>query len=59
MVATFQTGDDGSFRIPLPAGQYTLVSADKGSLPFLKPTPVTVVDGEYVRIQLNVDTGIR
>ncbi len=58
-VATFQTAADGTFRVALPPGRYTLSTADQPASPFLKPVEVTVIEGTYVQVQLAVDTGIR
>jgi len=58
-VATFSTATDGTFRVSLPPGRYTLSTSEEAVLPFLKPTEVTVVEGSYVHLQLDADTGIR
>jgi hypothetical protein len=58
-VTVFETGADGTFRISLPPGRYSLSAADPVALPFLRPTDVTVADGTYVWVELDVDTGIR
>lgn len=56
----FTSASDGTFRVALPPGSYTLVgAAGSGTLPFLKPTPVVVPPGAFVHVVLMFDTGIR
>jgi hypothetical protein len=62
MVAlTVQTGADGTARIPLPAGDYTLdgLAGENGLPRPPAPTAVTVDAGQFTRVQLEYDTGIR
>ena len=52
---------DGSFRIPLPAGDYLLqVQATDGS-PFPGPAslPFSVSEGAWTRLDVTMDSGIR
>jgi len=56
-VASVMSGQDGRFKVDLPAGNYEVRGA--GGLPFVRGMTVTVpVDG-YVEVTLNADTGIR
>jgi hypothetical protein len=57
-VATFNSDDQGRFRVRLPAGDYLLVTTDPHG-PLLKPEHVTVVAGRYTELSLLLDTGIR
>jgi hypothetical protein len=57
-VTTFRTNDDGTYRVALPAGHYVLRTT--GLIPpTLKPTDAVVPTGQYVTVNLDVDTGIR
>lgn len=58
-LTAFTSDAQGQFRLPLPPGDYVLVSSGDPGGPFLKPEPVTVVAGRYVELQLMLDTGIR
>ena len=60
-ITRFTSGADGSFRVPLPPGTYTLheVVAKPGIPPSLKPITVTVTSGHFVHVVLLFDTGIR
>jgi hypothetical protein len=56
----FRSADDGSFRVSLPPGAYTLREVVAGGQPpSLKPVSVTVPPGDYVHVVLLFDTGIR
>jgi hypothetical protein len=59
-VITTQSGTDGRFSIPLPAGAYT-VTATRLDAPTFggKPVPVSVTVDRFTTVQLQVDTGIR
>ena len=62
-VTTFTSGDDGRFRLALPAGSYTLERScgpqNCAPFPTLAPTQVQVEPGRFTRITLHADTGIR
>jgi hypothetical protein len=56
----FRSADDGSFRVSLPPGAYTLREVVAGGQPpSLKPVSVTVPPGAFVHVVLLFDTGIR
>lgn len=60
-IARFTSATDGSFRVALPPGTYTLeeVVAQPGEPPSLKPVAVTVPLDAFVHVVLLFDTGIR
>jgi Carboxypeptidase regulatory-like domain len=60
-VATATTGPDGTFRIPLPPGDYTLHPANLTGavLPASGPQEVTVHAGQYTTITVPFDSGVR
>lgn len=60
-ITRFTSSADGTFRIALQPGTYTLteIVSVAGTPPSLKPTRVSVLPGHYVRVALLFDTGIR
>jgi hypothetical protein len=52
---------DGTFRIPLQPGTYTVVAGpvDGSSMPFGRQVEVVVTTGALTHIDLSVDSGIR
>jgi hypothetical protein len=60
-VTRFTSGADGSFRVALTPGAYTLSQPTSPSrvLPRLQPVRVQVVAGRYTSVVLDFDTGIR
>lgn len=54
------TGDRGTFQLDLPEGTYDVLAAvEGGGPPTTKPVRVTVTGGGYVKVTLQVDSGIR
>ena len=53
-------GPDGNYRVSLTPGDYILVQGHKpkGHLR-AKPQPFTVASNQNVRVDMNIDTGIR
>ncbi len=49
---------DGNYRLTLPPGQYVLDVQRPGHLR-AKPQPFTVVSNQTVRVDMDIDTGIR
>ncbi len=60
-IAQSQSGEDGYFRIPLPPGDYILLpeSLNKGAPPLAGPIEFSVVAGEWTKLTVNYDSGIR
>lgn len=57
--ATAQTGVDGTFKISLAPGTYTVAAAGGAMLPRCTPTPATVAPNVYTKLTISCDTGIR
>lgn len=53
------TAGDGTYRIALPPGRYTLLVTAAGRPAVTRPTavPVTVESGRYASLDLQVDPG--
>jgi hypothetical protein len=59
-VASFQTDEQGRFRISLAAGHYTISLKDrKGGIGRYGPFPVDVVAGKTTTVEWRCDTGMR
>lgn len=59
-VARIETGAGGEGRTPVPPGTYrALVVLCPGAMSLPGPEPVAVVAGEFARVRLECDTGIR
>jgi major membrane immunogen (membrane-anchored lipoprotein) len=58
-VATALSGNDGTFRVPLPPGAYTITVGHLGGVGLAKPMAVTVPAGRFVEVTVSVDSGIR
>jgi hypothetical protein len=59
LVKEFQTAADGSFRISLPPGTYTLQGVSSGNLPLAPTQAITVQPGRFTQVTLSFDSGIR
>jgi len=61
LVTSSDSGENGRFRIDLEPGSYELlpVVSESGGLPYGTRTHVTVEAGEYRRVTLSLDSGIR
>ncbi len=60
VVDSVQSGSDGYFRVLIAAGTYTLrVTAPRGLSVRPTTTEVTVRAGQILRVQIQVDSGIR
>ncbi len=58
-VKTFQTDDQGKFKVNLKPGTYTFVSQNSKIPPRLPSTMVSVEENKYTQIQLIFDSGLR
>lgn len=60
VVTTFETDDQGQFRVSLPPGHYTVVRKDWASaIGKYGPFEVAVTDGRMTKVQWQCDTGLR
>jgi hypothetical protein len=50
---------DGNYRIELPPGDYILAVQGESKPRRVKPRPFTVVSNQTVRVNMDIDTGIR
>jgi hypothetical protein len=60
-VKRFETGSDGRFRVALAPGTYRVgpVRQSGRSLPRGSEETVTVVPGQFARVTINFDSGMR
>ena len=60
-VATVQSAADGTFRVPLPPGEYIVEPPEPESFvaPFAGPQIITVHEGEFSSIEVVYDSGVR
>jgi hypothetical protein len=57
--ARVKSAEDGSFRVDVPPGDYTVVPENGDPFPMAQPVDVTVVAGDYATVEINYDTGAR
>ena len=59
LVTRFKTAQDGTFKVNLAPGRYT-VSSDQAVISGrIAPVPVTVMDQTFTTVELHLDSGIR
>jgi len=59
-VARLTADEDGNYRVALPPGAYVLDVQDRAAKRLrARPQPFTVVSNQSVRVDMNVNTGIR
>jgi len=58
-VLRFRTDEKGSFRVPLAPGDYVLRPESSNMIPFAAEQDFTVLPGQFTRITINYDSGIR
>ncbi len=60
-VVRFQTDEQGDFNVPLAPGDYILhpETPEDAPLPFAEEQHFTVLPGEYTRLIVQYDSGIR
>jgi hypothetical protein len=60
VVARTRSAEDGTYRIPIPAGLYVLTPLPgEAGLPFASPIPFEVPEGAWVTLEITYDSGIR
>jgi hypothetical protein len=59
VAAEARSGDDGLFRIVLPPGDYLLEPENGAPLPLAEPQPFTVIGGQFTKVHVDYDSGIR
>jgi hypothetical protein len=59
-IARVTADANGNYRVALPPGDYVLDVQDRGRRHFrAKPQSFTVVSNQTVRVDMNIDTGVR
>ncbi len=58
-VTQCQSDMDGKFRVSLKPGRYTLIPESPGPRPRAARQAVTVLEGEFIQVRINFDSGIR
>ena len=59
-IARVTADANGNYRVALPPGDYVLDVQDRGRRHFrAKQQPFTVVSNQTVRVNMNIDTGVR
>jgi hypothetical protein len=58
-VARVTTDENGQAKIDLPPGAYTITPKVEGLWPSGGPAVVTVPDGQYVEVSIELDSGMR
>jgi hypothetical protein len=58
-IVQVQTEADGTFRIPLPPGEYILHPESPNVMPVASEQAFTVEEGRYTELTVNYDSGIR
>ena len=60
IIASFETDDQGRFRVSLPPGKYMVSkSGGKGKVGMYGPFEVEIVAGQMKKVQWECDTGLR
>ncbi|MCI0521373.1 MAG: carboxypeptidase-like regulatory domain-containing protein [Chloroflexi bacterium] len=59
LVLQFQSDAEGKYRQPLPPGLYTLHPESPDALPYAEDVPVLVQAGQFTRVDIHYDSGIR
>ncbi|MFH2103809.1 MAG: carboxypeptidase-like regulatory domain-containing protein [Chloroflexota bacterium] len=58
-VTSFETDEDGAFRVALDPGTYILHPTSPGPFPVALDRIVTIVEGGFVEINILYDSGVR
>lgn len=59
VIASTHSNADGTYRLQVPAGRYTIVVVPKGVFPRCAAQTANVAAASTVRANINCDTGIR
>jgi hypothetical protein len=59
LAAEITTDEAGRFRVILPPGNYTISLPQGTALPSLVPQAASVTPGQFTRVQVLLDSGIR
>ncbi len=59
VVTRTTSGNDGTFQVDVPPGDYVIAPATSASYPIAQPVSVQVVPGNFAEVQINYDTGLR
>lgn len=59
LVAEGRSDAQGTFRVPLPPGTYTLSPQSLAALPYAAEQTVTVSPGRFASVHIQFDSGIR
>ena len=59
LVAEARSDAQGTFRVPLPPGTYTLSPQSLAALPYAAEQTVTVSPGRFASVHIQFDSGIR
>lgn len=59
VVAVFHSGADGTFRVPLAAGEYVIVPRQGDPYPSAPNQAISVTEGRYTHVTVEYDSGIR
>lgn len=60
IIASFETDDQGRFRVSLPPGKYTVSkSGGKGKVGMYGPFEAEIVAGQMKKVQWECDSGLR
>jgi len=59
VVASARSGRDGTYRLSLPAGTYTIAAVTPNRYPRCVPRIVTVTAGRTTTARIDCDTGLR
>jgi hypothetical protein len=58
-IVQIQTKEDGTFKIPLPPGEYILHPESPNVMPSAQEQPFTVEEGKFTQVIVSYDSGIR
>jgi len=58
-VARVTTDQNGQALIDLPPGEYMVTPKIVGRLPSGAPVSANVIDGQYVKVNIELDSGMR